>query len=350
MNKKCAVNPSLPAADLEHIFQHTESLWRELDGTNFFITGGTGFFGLWLLETLAFANQRLGLDLKATILTRNHKLFARKAPHLANHALFDWQEGDVRTFAFPGGEFSHIIHAAATSGSLTPHREMLDTLVDGTRRVLQFAAQTHCKRLLFVSSGAVYGAQPPELPRIPEDSPHGPNPVNPHSAYGEGKRVAELLCAIATQQNGIPCVIARCFAFIGPHLPLDAHFAVGNFLRDALNGNPIRVNSDGRPVRSYLHMADLMIWLFTILARGTPGRPYNVGSDEAISVADLASRVRNALGVENAIQIRDRIASTPPPRYIPSIRRAREELGLQVRIGLDDAISRTAAWLKTNEH
>ncbi|MDR2626205.1 MAG: NAD(P)-dependent oxidoreductase, partial [Zoogloeaceae bacterium] len=254
----------LPIADLEHILQHTQALWRALDGARFFITGGTGFFGIWLLETLAYAKAHLGLDLRARILTRNRGAFSEKAPHLAGNAMFDWQEGDVRTFRFPSGEFSHIIHAAATSSSTIPAQEMLDTLIDGTRHVLRFAAQSQCKRLLLVSSGAVYGTQPPELPQLPETHPHAPNPLDPASAYGEGKRMAELLCAIATQQ-GIPCAIARCFAFIGPHLPLDAHFAAGNFLSDAAHGGPIRVNSDGRSARSYLYMADLMVWLLTIL-------------------------------------------------------------------------------------
>jgi dTDP-glucose 4,6-dehydratase len=337
----------LPAADLEHILQHTEGLWQELAGAHFFITGGTGFFGLWLLETLAFAKQRLGLDLKATILTRDSKAFAQKAPQLANNAMFDWLDGDVRTFAFPQGEFSHIIHAAATSSKSMQPREMLDTLVDGTRRVLDFAAQAKCKRLLLISSGAVYGAQPPELPRLPEEHPYAPDPVNPTSAYGEGKRIAELLCAISAQQQDILCVIARCFAFIGPHLPLDAHFAAGNFLRDALKDDTIRINSDGRSLRSYLHMADLMVWLITLLLRGKSARPYNVGSDEAISVANLALHIKELLGAQSAIRIRDKAAPTPPPCYVPNIERARQELGLDVRIHLNEAIVRTATWLQS---
>jgi dTDP-glucose 4,6-dehydratase len=345
MSRSPALHPiaPLPIADLEHILQHTTDLWQELAGARFFITGGTGFFGLWLLETLAFANQRLGLDLKATILTRDSRAFAQKAPHLASNPMFDWHEGNVRTFAFPQGKFSHIIHAAATSSNPIQLQEMLDTLVDGTRRVLDFAAQSHCKRLLLISSGAVYGTQPPELPQIPEEHPHGPDPVNP--AYGEGKRTAERLCSIFAQQQNIPCVIARCFAFIGPYLPLDAHYAAGNFLRDALKGNAICINSDGRSMRSYLYMADLVIWLLTILLRGKSAHPYNVGSDEAISIADLALCIKEILGVKSAIQIRDKAAPTPPPRYVPAIHRAKKELDLQVKIDLNNAISRTVAWL-----
>ncbi|MDR1063607.1 MAG: NAD(P)-dependent oxidoreductase [Azoarcus sp.] len=335
----------LPAADLEHILRHTQTLWRALDGARLFITGGTGFFGIWLLETLAHAKTRHGCDLKATILTRDRGAFARKAPHLAANPLFDWLEGDVRTFRFPPGEFNHIIHAAATSSHSIPAPEMLDTLTGGARHVLQFAAQSQCRRLLLVSSGAVYGIQPPELPQIPETHPYAPDPLDPASAYGEGKRMAEHLCGIATRQ-GIPCAIARCFAFIGPHLPLDAHFAAGNFLRDAANGGPIRIDSDGRSIRSWLHMADLVVWLLTILLNGKPARAYNVGSDEILSIAELASRIKEASEIACPILIRDPPRPAPPPRYIPDIRRAREELGLEVKIKIDEAISRTMAWMK----
>ncbi len=343
----------LPEADLEHILRHTESLWSELNGERLFITGGTGFFGIWLLETLAFAVRRLHLDLRATVLTRNTQAFADKAPHLAASKMFTWLEGDVRNFVFPEGTFSHVVHAAtAASPKLnTEHPgEMLGTIVDGTRHVLDFAVRAGCKRLLLTSSGAVYGVQPSELLLLPEHHPHAPDPANPASAYGEGKRMAELLCAIAHQQHGLACKIARCFAFIGPHLPLDGHFAVGNFLRDALTGGTIHVASDGRSVRSYLYMADLMIWLLHILMRSKPVRPYNVGSDITLSVAELASRIKKNLCPEGSVQIRDRVSSWLPARYAPEIKRARGELGLEVRIGLDEAINRTASWIASHEH
>lgn len=331
----------LPTEDLEHVLQHTRELWSELRGASFFITGGTGFFGMWLLESFAFINDALDLGMRACVLTRSPAAFAAKAPHLAKRADLFFLEGDVRDFVFPEGTFDHIIHAGTTSSAPVEPGEMFDTIVDGTRRVLQFAAQSGCRKLLFVSSGAVYGKQPPELTHVPEDYRGAPDPLDPASAYGEGKRAAELLCTIASQKHGFDIKIARCFAFVGPHLPLDAHFAAGNFIRDALAGVPIKVAGDGTPLRSYLYAADLAVWLWTILFRGASGKPYNVGSEETISIAQLAQMVASLSSPPVSVIVTLKsVEGCPPVRYVPLVSAARS-LGLQVTVPLVESLNKT---------
>lgn len=340
---------SLPtASDRAHILEHTRNLWPNLGGGRIFLTGGTGFFGCWLLESYLAACDAFALDCPIVVLTRSPENFLTKAPHLAAHPSVKLVRGDVRDFEFPAGNFSHVIHAATeASATLCNGRplSMLDTIITGTRRVLEFATACGAKRFLLTSSGAVYGSQPPSIERLPESFPGGPDVTRPPSVYGEGKRVAELLCSVFGRLYGLECVVARCFAFVGPYLPLDIHFAIGNFIRDCLFSRAIRIRGDGTPFRSYLYAADLAIWLWTILLRGEPGRHYNVGSEQAVSIAELAEIVVDALHSPSRICIEGTADPNKlPDRYVPQTTRAREELGLDQWIALHDAVQRTAAW------
>jgi len=339
---------TLPATDLDHILAHTAGQWEDLRGGRLFVTGGTGFVGCWLLESLVKANEALGLGAQAVVLTRHPEAFAGKAPHLAGHPAVRLIRGDVRTFEFPEGEFSHIIHAATEASARQVTEDplgMFDTIVEGTRRTLEFARQCGARKFLLTSSGAVYGRQPHDLSHIGEAFTGGPDPADPKSVYGEGKRAAELLCTLYAARQGLECKIARCFAFVGPHLPLDIHFAVGNFIGDALANRPILVKGDGTSLRSYLYAADMAIWLWTILFKGRSCRAYNVGSERPISITDLARTVAEAVVPPAEVRVVGQsVPGRPAERYVPSTRSARTELGLEERIDLPEAVRRTLAW------
>jgi len=340
--------PPVSTTDLQHILAHSESDFADLRGARLFITGGTGFFGTWLLEAIVAANRQLNADIETWVLSRDPAAFARRSPHLANASGIHWLTGEVANFAFPAGSFSHIIHAAtAASAALNSNAPeiMLDTIVQGTRHTLKFAAASGARRMLLTSSGGIYGRQPQDLHGLPETFAGAPDCLTADSAYSEGKRIAELLSAIAARNQPTEIAIARCFAFIGPHLPLDTHFAAGNFLRDALLGETIVVSGNGQPIRSYLYAADLVIWLLRILGRGQALRPYNVGSEEAVSIAGLASAIADSAHLAE-VAIQQPPAPHDVPRYLPDTRRAREELGLQTWIPLAESISRTLTWLR----
>ena len=338
------------ASDLDHVLDHTRELWNELRGTRIFITGGTGFFGCWLLESFLWANQRLDLKAYASVLTRRPATVKQTLPHLMLDPAITLLEGDIRNFEYPKGEYSHIIHAA-TEASAKLNQEnpllMLDTIVEGTRHTLEFAIQCKAKKFLLTSSGAVYGKQPPEITHIPEDYPGAPDALLPASAYGEGKRMAEHLC-ILHASSALETKIARCFAFVGPYLPLDVHFAIGNFIRDAINGGPIVIKGDGTPHRSYLYTADLAIWLWTILLRGESCRSYNVGSQESLSIMEVAERVANSFRPAAIIERRGNPNSQKPTeRYVPSVERAKSELELHQLVDLQSSIQKTVAWTES---
>lgn len=335
-------------ADLNDILTHTEELWEDLRGERIFITGATGFVGCWLLESVLWANDAFALDAEIVALTRRPEDFSRRLPHLATHPRVCLHRGDVRTFAFPSGSFSHVIHAAANVVSRTTpgeSQDVFDTVVEGTRRTLAFFQQCGAARLLFLSSGAVYGPQPASIRALSEDYAGRPDATHPGAAYAEAKRAAEQLCVLGAREHRFEAKIARGFTFVGPYLGLDTPYAIASFVRDRLAGRPICVNSAGTARRTYLYAADLAIWLWTILFKAPSARPYNVGSAQDVSVAEAAHVVATAVEPVLSVVIEGKPQrSGGAERYVPSVERAHRELGVSCRIDLAEAIRRTVNW------
>jgi len=338
------------ARDLDEIASCNSDLWNDLRGERVFITGGTGFFGCWLVHSFCYVNRMFDLGADITVLTRNPRAFTQKCPDLVSDSSITLYEGDVRSFTFPSGEYRYVIHAAteasATQAADAP-LEMLSTIIAGTERALEFASKHGAQKFLLTSSGAVYGKQPTDMTHVPESYGGAPNPMESTNVYAEGKRAAELLCALYHKTKGLECKIARCWAFCGPYLPLDKHFAIGNFIGDVLSGRPIQIQGDGTPRRSYLYATDLAVWLWTILLRAPALVPINVGSAHDVSILELAQTVAAILKSEAEICVaRQAVPGALPLRYVPSVDRAHNLLGLSETVGLEESIRRTAAWYR----
>lgn len=337
----------IPVDDLEHIYQNTQDIWESFRDKSIFVTGGTGFFGKWLLESFIYVNEKIDLNAKITSLSRGPEQFLNANPFYSKHSnIIKFIKGDVLTFDFQiDDHFDYIIHGAtAASDSLNKENPllMLNTIITGTKNILDFANRKKIKGFLFISSGAVYGKQPENIRHIKEDNSFKIDFNDSNSAYAEGKRVAELYCSIYATRFNLPVKIARCFAFVGPHLPLQTHFAIGNFINNFINNENILIKGDGTTLRSYLYSSDLTIWLWKILYQGGVNSVYNVGSNESISIAELAKKV---LGYDNKRSL-DIVISKPKSntellQYVPSINKAMIELGLSVTIDLDTAIKKT---------
>ena len=306
---------------------------------NLFLTGGTGFFGKSLLRFWGTDGQYFN---KVFILSRNPKSFLKQHAALIAELNVKFIKGDIlEASAIKLNEnIDYVIHAAtdSTIGPSLGRLEVFDQIVKGTEEVLKFALNHNCKRFLLTSSGAVYGPQPQGMEKIPEDYLGTPNTLDPKSAYGLGKKAAEHLCALYSEQHGLDYVIARCFAFVGEDLPLDVHFAIGNFIRDALDGKDINIFGDGTPLRSYMYQEDLADWLMTILFKGKPGMAYNVGSDQAISIQHLATVIRELISPKSKINIHFKEKSSYRNRYVPDVALAKSELGLSLDFDLNKAI------------
>lgn len=294
-----------------------------------FITGGTGFFGKSMLDYRLRHPEWEWAQGEWVVLSRSPDRFVNEFPRLADQSGVSFVAGDIRDFAFPNGHFDAVIHAATSAVTTLSDDEMRSVIVDGTRHVVEFAKSTGSPSILFTSSGAVYG--PRTLPSCEDDE------CNPVTAYGKGKLAAERLLA----DSCLEVKIARCFAFVGPYLNRDIHFAIGNFIQNCLDGKPIVIKGDGTPLRSYLYADDLVRWLFAVLERGIKGRPYNVGSDRSISIRDLAFTVRDVLASSVEISVLGSNVHGASNVYVPNIDRVRNELGVEIIHDLRDAIVHT---------
>lgn len=337
--------------DLDDVVARARSDLAALDGKRLFVTGGTGFIGRWLLELLYRAAEG-GIRTETHVLTRDPDRFAAKAPGLAGFRDFTFHTGEITDFALPGLSADFIFHAATEASAKLNAEDpgrMFDTALLGTRHMLRFAETCGAGRMLLLSSGAVYGRQPWEVERLAEDWMGGPDCTNPVNTYAEAKRGAEMLCAIAARQQGLGVSIARIFAVLGPMLELNAHFAAGNFLSDAMAGRPVIVNGDGRAVRSYLYPTDLLVQLLALLVRGPAGRAYNVGSAEAVSIRELAETIAGRIGTGAFKVLGAADAGWNPGRYVPDISSIRRDFAIDVKVPLDQAVLSTArsyGWAK----
>jgi dTDP-glucose 4,6-dehydratase len=333
--------------DLEEINEHSHNDLEKLVNSNVVITGASGFIGTWL--TLSWASARLKYKGEGKLLLTSRSPDAVWGRALAIDAKCPVQRiaSDIKNFTIPE-EFhrGYIIHAATpASASLNtddPYK-MFNTIVEGQDRIL---AESHraSSRLLFLSSGAVYGKQPPDLEKLSEEFIMVVNSDDEISAYHEGKRAAELQSDSAVLRWGTHVVTARLFAFVAPFLPFGAHFAAGNFMRDALQSSQIIINSGGGSVRSYQYATDLCSNLWALAVRGTTGEKYNVGSDAGVTIKALAEAVVRNVNPEAEVVITgvDTIDNTS--RYVPSIEKVSSQLKIKNHVSLDEALKRTALW------
>jgi dTDP-glucose 4,6-dehydratase len=339
----------IEAEDLNHVLNKTKDLWEIVRNKSIFLTGGTGFFGKWLLQSFAYINETLNLNSTITVLTRDPDKFLSQFPYHQNQPSINFIKGDILNFDFPQGNYHYIIHAATEADAALNQGQpllMVDTIINGTRRVLDFAKLQPIESFLFTSSGAVYGRQPSHITHAKETDSFPVDINNPNSAYAEGKRLAELYCSIYFSNYKVPVKIARCFAFAGPYLPLDKHFAIGNFILNAIRKEDIIIKGDGTPFRSYLYAADLTVWLWTILLKGENNTPYNVGSDEGFDLKTVANMVAELSPGINVQVLTKTDPCKPLERYIPDVSFIKESLGVQVSFDLKETIVKTKTFMQ----
>jgi nucleoside-diphosphate-sugar epimerase len=300
-----------------------------LRGDTLLVTGGTGFAGTWIAGLVAHLNDHHGFGTRLVLLARRGDRQRAQAPLLAERPDVRVVERDAAAVTELDPATGWIVHAAGSPDNRLHAFDPVGTfrgIVSGADAVLRAAGRLErLQRFLHVSSGLV----------------HDPG----RGVYADAKRAAEALCEAHRSQYRIPVVTARPYAFLGPHQLLTAPWAINNFLRDALNGGPIRILGNGESVRAYLYGADLAVWLLVSLVRGTPGRAYEIGSEGALTLRELADRIAGIAG--GGLVVTEAPRRRAPSRFVPDTRVTREELGLAETVALEAAIARTLDWHRT---
>jgi len=311
----------------------------ELNDKRLFMTGCTGFFGFWLLMAIHYLNES-GANINVVALSRNPQRFLTRHPFFRQCQWLSFCQGEVSDYLPPEGDFDLFIHGATDTSpdAIALPLLLFQSMLNGTKHVLEHALSAKAQRVLIVSSGAVYGEQPWDIDKISEDQCFVGSSLDVKNLYCEGKRAMEMLSACYADAHDIEIITARCFAFIGYGLP--KHLAIAQLINDALYADEITVKGDGMPVRSYLYAADLAVWLLTILARGQKASAYNVGSDVGMTIAEHAQLVKAVLAPDKEIKIEANLQKKKQARtvYVPDINKAINELDLKIWSSLNESI------------
>lgn len=333
-----------PEEDLEAISDGVKSDFEKLRDKKIFITGATGFIGKNLVESLLWINEKNSLNIEILAISRDPEKFYRSYPHFRKHSQFKLYQRDVcdNLNDLPIKKIDFVIHAATDVIQQLDPIKILRACSDGTSNVLSFSGKLDCERFLLLSSGAVYGKSSDATIEFSESYIGGVDLASPKSAYALGKQLSEWLIQ-QMSSKGMRVKIARCFAFVGPYLPLDQHFAIGNFIEASLQDQNIEIRGDGTPLRTYLYTSDLCIWLLKILLSDNSSNVFNVGGDEVVSVGELANIVKETINSDVCVNIHQ-VANGTIDAYVPNLNKIKKVLNLTPKVNLREAIRKTANW------
>jgi dTDP-glucose 4,6-dehydratase len=340
-----SVNFRLPVEDHMEISNHLRNLKSMYEGSEILIYGGTGFIGSWLTESLVYADMDLNLGLKLTIVTRNIKLAKHKFSQLINNKI-NFIEHDFALSPLNIKNNSDYIFCGATPTRNYHAISNVEEIISSSRNSALHASQSQGvkfrkTRVTHLNSGIIYGKQPLEmLTRLESD-----NIFNDQSQYCQAKLEVDNILKSAHQDGKIDFQSPRLFAFAGPNLQLDAHFAAGNFLINGLKGQPIVVKGNPSTIRSYMYPSDLVKSLLTVAVQSTY-RNVNIGSDKSISMLQLANLISAQTSNSEIILTNPSVEQS---NYVPSITNLKELMPDTNFVGIQDSIKKWIDWLHASD-
>jgi len=331
----------LSNSDLNLIVHNQYMPWHKFENSRILIYGGTGFIGSWLTTALNHANSELGLNIEVLIVTRD--------AHAAQVKFGSTDSGGIKfiehDFAFgPLDDFfeaDYIFHGATptrvSTGSNNPVN-LLNASINAAKHAIQCESfRFEVPMAVHLSSGAIYGQQSMENSHRSEDD----EAANELDAYGQAKLATDRVFQDALSDGKIRFQSPRLFAFAGPLLQLDAHFAVGNFVLDGVQGKPILVKGNPNTLRSYMYPSDLIIALL-VIATHDEYLNVNIGSEESISMSNLAYLISRLTTQKEVLFTNPNLN---PSNYVPSTSRLKSILPGYEFLALEDSLRRWIEWI-----
>lgn len=331
----------IPKTDLNQVAEDLIDVIRKLNHSKILLSGCTGFIGKNLLEALFWLSDVYKLDIEILGVSRNPEEFYKNNPHFKSFKNLKIEKLDIKEIGTLNlGKIDFVIHAATDVSKINKPIQIFEDAYWGTKQILDLSEKNGVKAFLLLSSGAVYGSASHNNGYL-EDQIGGISPQNLSSAYALGKQASEWLCE--SYKDKFDVKIARCFAFTGPYLPLDKHFAIGNFIYSVMNKIDIEIHGDGKPTRSYLYSSDMVTILLRLLLTNGAQGVWNIGGDEEISIYSLAKQVNFSLGGQSQIIMSEK-QGIVGNRYFPNLEKVKKEFSWMPKVSLEKAIQNTARW------
>lgn len=338
--------------DLEYIVKALGQKVNLLEGKTILITGGSGLIGSYLVDTIAFLNEKK-FNKKARVISlqRSRIQKRRRLGHLVNRRDISFILHDSSKSYKPKVKIDYIIHSAGDSAPASFLSDPLGTIdvnVSGIRWILEYARKHNVKSVLYMSSGEIYGNPTSQNIPTPETYNGNVSPLDPRACYTSSKRLAETLCRIYFENFNIPIKIARPFIVYGPGLKVGDKRVMAEFIKSGLEGKPIEMLNEGRDTRSYCYVSDATVAFFKLLLSSENGEAFNVASDlEEISIKDLARLVHKICGIKSPVLVKSRKANYvvgAPNRVFPDIRKLRNKLKYHPKVRIEEGLRRTIGW------